>query len=108
MASHTAQSPIGKVEIMKFSIFLVAVLLSGCATNMQQVDREIGAGQPPAYKDGYMGGCNSGYVAAGHPYYKFNKDVARYGSDNIYKQGWDDGFVVCKGKYDAIGQSLRR
>jgi len=93
---------------MKFYILIIVVLLSGCASNMQGIDREIGAGQPLAYKEGYMGGCDSGYVAAGHPYYKFNKDVTRYSSENIYKQGWDDGFAVCKGKYDAIGQSLRR
>lgn len=87
---------------------MVALILTGCATSTQSIDREIGAGQPPAYKEGYGAGCDSGYVAAGHPYYKFKKDVNRFASDEFYKQGWADGYGVCKGKYDAIGQSMRR
>jgi len=85
----------------------IAAALSACATNMQRVEREVGAGQPMPYKEGYKSGCDSGYVAAGHPYYRFNKDVSRYGSDTLYKQGWDDGFSVCKGQYESIGRSLR-
>jgi hypothetical protein len=88
-------------------VILVAVALSGCATTMDNVDREIGASQPIAYKQGYSDGCDSGYVAAGHPYYRFKKDVNRYSSDSLYKQGWDDGFTVKKGQYDAIGRSMR-
>lgn len=92
---------------MKKTTTLLLFLISGCATDMQRVDREIGSNQPPSYKQGYADGCDSGYVAAGHPYYRFKKDVIRFTSDNIYKQGWDDGFSVCKGKYDAIGRALR-
>lgn len=92
---------------MKKIAFLFALTLSACATDMQRVEREIGAGQPLQYKEGYKSGCDSGYVAAGHPYYRFSKDVSRYGSDTLYKQGWDDGFSVCKGQYESIGRSLR-
>ena len=94
--------------MMKLLLPLLLALLAGCVTNMQQADRDGCAGQPIEYKQGYVAGCDSGYVAAGHPYYKFSKDVVRYGQDAIYKQGWDDGFLVCKGKYDAVGQSMRR
>ena len=85
---------------------LVLIGLSGCATSMKEVDREVGAGQPVPYKVGFKDGCDSGYVAAGHPYYKFKKDIARYSRDELYKQGWDDGFRVCKGKYESIGRAL--
>lgn len=84
-----------------------AAAVAACATDMGSVDRDVGAGQPLAYKEGYRSGCDSGYVAAGHPYYRFSKDVSRYGGEPLYKQGWDDGFSVCKGQYDAIGRSLR-
>jgi len=91
----------------KTLVLCAAAVLSACATDMQRVDREVGAGQPVAYKEGYRFGCDSGYVAAGHPYYRFRKDVSRYGSDTLYKQGWDDGFSVCKGQYESFGRSLR-
>lgn len=87
------------------SLFLslcACLLLSACATGANDVDAAVGANQPQAYKSGYKGGCDSGYVAAGHPYYKFSKDVKAYAKDSLYKQGWDDGFAVCKGKYNAI------
>ncbi len=75
----------------------IALLLVGCATNPSNIP--VG---PPAYKQGFAEGCDSGYVAAGHPYYQFRKDTYRFDSDKQYKQGWTDGFATCKGKYDAI------
>jgi len=88
------------------SVVILVAAISGCATSMKQVERQVGAHQPLAYKQGYKDGCDSGYVAAGHPYYKFAKDVTRYGKDELYKQGWDDGFRVCKGEYESIGRAL--
>jgi len=85
-----------------FVLMLFLAILGGCAINANQAP----AG-PPAYREGYAGGCNSGKVAAGNPYYKFTKDVLRYGKDEIYKQGWDDGFATCKGSYEAIGRAMR-
>ena len=79
------------------------VAAAGCATTMDQVPPD----QPEAYRSGYAAGCDSGYVAAGHPYYRFSKDAAAYGADDLYRQGWDDGFAVCKGKYEAVRQSVR-
>jgi hypothetical protein len=80
--------------------------ISACAP-VDAVTKRNTAGQPPAYVDGYSAGCGSGYVAAGHPYAQAGKDVSRYLSDAVYKTGWDDGFVTCKGQYDSIGASMR-
>lgn len=91
-----------------YYLIILVLLLASCATNMSMVDQEVGAGQPQAYKQGYRDGCDSGYVASGHPYYRFSKDVSLYGSDNLYKQGWDDGYGVCKGSYESIQRSMRR
>jgi hypothetical protein len=74
---------------------------------MQDVERQVGKHQPLEYKQGYLDGCNSGYVAAGHPYYRFSKDVSRFSGDDLYGQGWTDGYGVCKGSYESIGRSLR-
>lgn len=80
----------------------VMVVLSGCATTMREVPQG-----PPTYQEGYAAGCNSGNVAAGHPYYRFTKDIQAYASDQLYKQGWDDGFQVCKGKYESVQRMMR-
>ncbi len=60
---------------------------------------------PPAYREGFAAGCDSGYSAAGNIYYRFNKDPQRAISDAMYASGWNDGFAVCKGKYDNIVRS---
>ena len=86
-----------------FAFLLVLyMLLAGCATDPGMVDRTVGASQPIEYKQGFRAGCDSGYVAAGHPYYRFSKDVVRYQNNDLYRQGWNDGFSVCKGKYDGL------
>lgn len=78
-------------------IFTALLALTSCATMMDQTPKG-----PLAWRYGFMDGCDSGYVAAGNPYYKFNKDHERYLNDPLYKSGWDDGFATCKGKYDSI------
>jgi len=35
-------------------------------------------------------------------------DVTRYLSDAVYKTGWDDGFMTCKGDYDSTTSLMRR
>ncbi len=88
---------------MRRSAFLLIILLSGCAA-LQETDMYGVQDQPIGYQEGYRGGCNSGFVAAGHPYYRFTKDAGRFGSDGLYRQGWQDGFATCKGKYDSLGR----
>jgi len=90
----------------KYSVFvaLSILLVQGCATNQLPLGVRD---QPLPYQEGYRAGCDSGYVAAGHPYYRFNKDPGRFGSDTLYGQGWSDGFAVCKGSYESIGRAMR-
>lgn len=89
-----------------YKIVILAVSLSGCLTPQQMLDKEIGPDQPQEYKDGYLDGCPSGKSAAGRFYDKFTKNVLRYSDDKLYKQGWDDGFQVCKSKYESFKKDL--
>lgn len=91
-----------KQFIVVLFIFIFSIIFAGCATDPGMVDRTVGASQPIEYKQGFRAGCDSGYVAAGHPYYSFSKDPARYESEGLYRQGWNDGFATCKGKYDGL------
>ena len=89
---------------MKYTAALFFAFMIGCSTSAGQVDRIVGGGQPQAYKDGYRQGCDSGYVQAGHPYYRFSKNVIRYSRDDLYRQGWDDGSMACRSSYQSIGR----
>ena len=96
---------------MRWMVVILAVLLSGCvvapygaryqgppplqSTTMAQVNAMAGAQQPVAYKVGFMEGCDSGYVSAGNNSFIFKKDVERFGKDDLYQQGWNDGFNRC-------------
>jgi hypothetical protein len=92
---------------MRYAIALTLLLLAGCATSQADLDRQL-AGQPTAYRDGFAAGCDSGYVAAGHPYYQFKKNTGRFESDRLYSGGWSDGFQTCKGQYEATQRAAQR
>jgi len=83
--------------MLRTLLFILLLSLVACQSkNIRAIE-----GQPIAYQDGYLPGCDSGYVAAGHPYYTFSKDVVRFSKDDLYQQGWTDGFNVCKGRYES-------
>lgn len=93
---------------MKNGIALAAALLVAACAPVQSVTQRHTEGQPLEYRLGFENGCSSGYVAAGHPYSRWDKDVVRYNSVEQYRQGWDDGMAVCKGDYESIGRAMRR
>jgi hypothetical protein len=51
------------------------------------------SGYPPAFKDGYIDGCETGKGSS----YSF-KDERRLAADNQYRMGWSDGFDICRSK----------
>ena len=95
---------------MRWMVLISALFLSGCvvpyvaryqgppplqSTTLAQVNSMVGAQQPAAYKVGFMEGCDSGRVSAGDNSYIFKKDVERFKTDDVYQQGWNDGFNRC-------------
>ena len=74
---------------------LICGLIVGCQTTRAPSG-------PPEYQSGFKAGCDSGYVASGHPYYRFHKDHNAFANSQLYKSGWNDGFATCKGRYDSI------
>ena len=95
---------------MRWMVLVLGLFLSGCyahyqtgyqgpppllSTSMAQVDTMVGAQQPAAYKVGFMEGCDSGRLSAGHNSFLFKKDTKRFDTDDVYKQGWNDGFNRC-------------
>lgn len=91
----------------RIGLLVAATMIAfGCAPVNMVTDRYT-QGQPFEYKNGFKDGCGSGYVAAGHPYAAFKKDVNRFSYDKIYAQGWNDGMAVCKGSYESTSRSVR-
>ncbi|MEQ1773994.1 MAG: hypothetical protein ABL891_09445 [Burkholderiales bacterium] len=46
------------------------------------------SGYPPAFKDGFSDGCES---LRGN----YRRDASRFGKDNDYTLGWQDGYSIC-------------
>ncbi len=51
------------------------------------------AGSPPAFKDGYIDGCETAKKST-----YGSKDEQRFTEDNQYRNGWKDGYNLCLGK----------
>jgi len=47
------------------------------------------AGYPPAFKEGFRDGCDSFRGSD-------RRDSNRFGKDNDYSIGWQDGYSICR------------
>ncbi len=81
---------------------LVTVLLLGlagilCACSRNLVNPQVPPPGSPAFEEGYLNGCDSGFASADRDGYStsFRKDEMRYGSEVDYRRGWDAGLTAC-------------
>ncbi|SEL41688.1 hypothetical protein [Nitrosovibrio tenuis] len=82
--------------------FFLITALAGCAAT-EQAQRSGGpprpsarpvynlTGYPPAFKDGYIDGCETAKKTS-----FALKDKRRFASDTQYRLGWNDGFSLCR------------
>ncbi len=73
-----------------FILVHVALLATGCAATQPNRPNVNLSGYPPAFQQGYADGCHSARSLIG-----VRKDEARFKSDNLYAQGWRDGYDIC-------------
>ena len=78
----------------------LAMLLGACTSLQQAPSGSSGStplrtnagvnlsGYPPAFKDGFSDGCES---LRGN----YRRDAGRFGKDNDYTLGWQDGYSIC-------------
>ena len=83
--------------MFRMGIVLAVVALAGCSTSSDRAPPG-----PPEYRQGYAAGCDSGYAAALHPYYRSRRDWPMYRGNQLYRTGWDEGYGACKDRYNAI------
>ena len=75
---------------IKRLLLLVAVLLScGCASSKKDANVNL-AGYPPAFRAGYLDGCESIKRTSGQ-----TRDEERFKHDSQYASGWRDGYDIC-------------
>lgn len=85
---------------MRFLTIAVVLTLSACAGDVERETPSAPSGPSQQYFDGYAEGCDSGYAAAGHPYYRYRKDPTRSRAAQ-FEQGWNDGFAKCKASHES-------
>ena len=92
----------------RITVVLLSLLaLAGCSGLELQRDLMLKEGHPTPYVDGYIDGCPSGKAAGGNMYHRFTKNVMRFEVDSLYRQGWTDGFEVCRSEYLAWRRSMK-
>ncbi len=97
-----------QVRVRLITAFILCSIIMGCAST-DPVKRQRSkpseplppstrptynlAGYPPAFKDGYIDGCETAKKTSyGH------KDEGRFSKDSQYRNGWKDGFNICLNK----------
>ena len=71
---------------------LAAVLLCACAPAKKDANVNL-TGYPPAFRAGYLDGCESSKKSSGH-----TRDEGRFKHEAQYAAGWRDGFDICAKK----------
>ena len=84
-----------RVCLLAIPLLGLAGSLSACSRNL--VNPAIPPPGNPAFEEGYLNGCDSGFASAIRPGFstKWSKDEARYGGDADYRRGWDAGLTAC-------------
>ena len=80
------------------TIATAALLMSACASPQSQSQSQSQSeqpdynlsGYPPAFRDGYVDGCDSTRQPASTV-----RDEGRFKTDSTYATGWRDGFDMC-------------
>jgi hypothetical protein len=70
-----------------FAALITGLAVAACGSVEETM---IERGHPPAYAEGYAGGCASGKEAAGGLFAEASKDASRYDADEQYTEGWND------------------
>jgi hypothetical protein len=73
----------------KYSALITAALICACAPQKHKVDVNL-AGYPPAFRAGYVDGCESSKRSGGQ-----TRDEDRFKHDSQYASGWRDGYDIC-------------
>lgn len=73
----------------KFSLLIAAALICACAPPKKDANVNL-AGYPPAFRAGYLDGCESSKRTGGQ-----TRDEDRFKHDPQYASGWRDGYDIC-------------
>lgn len=83
-------------------LLLTVIALSGCKP--LQLYTNVPEG-PDEYVHGYEDGCDTAVSVSGDfwhkMFYGLTKDPAMT-DNNLYKQGWNEGFAFCRGYYSSL------
>ena len=76
---------------------IVSFAAFGCACTSGLVNPQVPPPGTPAFQEGYLHGCTSGFSDAGRDGYQtsYVKNEKRYVSEDDYRNGWDKGHAAC-------------
>jgi len=73
----------------KFLLSIAASLVCACTPPLKDANVNL-AGYPPAFRAGYLDGCESAKRANGP-----TRDEDRFKHEPQYASGWRDGYDIC-------------
>ena len=70
-------------------LLLLASIVAACTAAKKEANVNL-AGYPPAFRDGYLDGCETSKRTSGR-----KRDEDRFKHDPQYASGWRDGNDIC-------------
>jgi hypothetical protein len=78
------------LDMKKLPLVFAVVLICACTPPKKEVNVNL-AGYPPAFRAGYLDGCDSSKRTNGQ-----TRDEDRFKHDPQYASGWRDGYDICE------------
>jgi hypothetical protein len=78
------------VFCIRFAALALSAMAIGCTTPEKKEPNVNLAGYPPAFRAGYLDGCNSARRPS-----SAKKDEERFKQESQYAAGWRDGYDIC-------------
>ncbi|HVY06888.1 MAG TPA: hypothetical protein VHB46_13010 [Burkholderiales bacterium] len=75
----------------RLALIVAVAVLGACGSPPAKKEANVNlAGYPPAFRAGYLDGCDSSKRSSGR-----TRDEDRFKHDPQYASGWRDGFDIC-------------
>ena len=84
------------------------MFVAGCETQSESTPSETPDTKSASYEQGFNDGCEAGYDASFLSLDEGVEETPRPGVDEMYVQGWREGFYSCRSRPDVLRRRSTR
>lgn len=89
------------------AMIALALTTAACTTPTKDLLQQRLRDRPPAYRDGYLAGCDDARIEKSATQKRRVRDENRFSTEEVYARGWYDGNEDCRDNYQESAADRR-